>query len=198
MYTLDTWAINSSGCGSITEVNSSNPVENFGKESCLVIPDWSESAVATRYAGLICDPVSEWDTVANAISSYQSRFQSYMQSVDTVFGDIEADFNLFAESLTSTGVKTYDLYQSTLYYIDVELDPIIFTISDPRYGLIHNLNCNFTRQIYDDIELSICDNFLPNLFQLFISLLVMSILSLVHMFISMSLNNKLRSAPSPS
>jgi len=163
-----------------------------------VIPDWSGSAVATRYAGLICDAVSEWGTVDNAISSYQSRFKSYMQSVDTVFGDIEDDFNLFSVSLTSTGVKTYDLYEDTIYYISVELHPVIYTITDPRYGIIHNLNCNFTREIYDDIEVSVCDNFLPNLFQLFISLLVMSILSLVLMFISMSLNNKLRSAPRPS
>ena len=163
-----------------------------------MIPDWSESAIAFRYADLNCDAVSEWDTVANAISSYQSRFKSYMESVDAIFGDIETDLNSFSESLTSTGVKTYDLYQSTLYYIDVELDPVIYTISDPRYGLIHNLNCNFTREIYDDIEVSVCDNFLPNLFQLFISLLGMSILSLVLMFISMSLNNKLSGAPRPS
>lgn len=177
----------------------SNPKDNLGNESCLVIPDWSDSEIEDRYKDYTAScQGGEWGSLYNAISSYQSRFKSFMESVDTIFGEINTDFESFSTSLSSTGDKTYKLYENTLYYVGVELNPVIYTISDPDDGIIYNLNCIFIREVYDEIELSVCDNFLPNLFLLFICLLAMSTLSLVLMFISMSLNSKLRSAPSPS
>lgn len=121
-----------------------------------------------------------------------------MKSVDTVFSKIETDFTAFSNELTSTGGKTYNIYVKTVNYIDVDLHPIIYTISDDDVGIVKNLNCGFAQDVYDDLENSICDNFVPNLFELFLVLSLISILALVHMFISMSLTGRMRSAARPS
>ncbi len=90
-----------------------------------------------------------------------------------VFTKVSEDFESFVVSLKSLGSKTYYLYKKTSNYIEV---PILYTITDEDEGIMYNINCRFARDIYDDIEKSVCDNFLPNLFQLFIALLIMSVL----------------------
>mmetsp|Transcript_29385 Transcript_29385/g.29119 ORF Transcript_29385/g.29119 Transcript_29385/m.29119 type:complete len:399 (+) Transcript_29385:973-2169(+) len=193
-FSLDEWVIEESQCeDNYTYLNNSDPSENVGKPSCLVLTEWTSENITSRYSGYLqCSAVNPFNTVENTILQYHNQFVVYMESVDALFTQISGDLVTLNTALVGYGDKTAKQADKAEYYFNVDLADLMNALFGQGTGLLSELNCGFIKSIYDDLNTSVCKNVVPSMLFLFTFGTILSISALLLMFTNLYLSRRLR------
>ncbi len=140
--TKDYWVPDQSVCpSSYTYVASGG--SNVGSSSCLVLSEWSDTQVTSRYsatpAGCGATGSSDFTTVSNAARSYFSAMTTYSSDNSILINEIKADNANINSSFTSMADKLLDL----LTKVEGIINPLvnIFKTFVGNSGLFQIINC---------------------------------------------------------
>lgn len=185
----DLWVFISSNCGSYKYINSNITNENFGKMSCLVIFEWSESSVDSRYNGSLTCPKENF--LDNLIKTQQALL-NFGKGVASVFTKLNSSFPQFQDSVNEYVNNLIPLNNNTINYFndDNQLGPFYKMIYGPD-GILNALNCSFAHPYSRTIHKAVCTNSVQSMYQIFVYIFILSFLMLALEIINLYLSKAL-------
>ena len=195
-FTYDNWVFNQSNCESYSYVASSNPTQSLGAKSCLVINEWTDTDVESRYNNyLVCSDLGEFGTYLQTIQSYQTALKAYQNSVTGLYLNLIRGMMKIQANLNSETSDIIIQNSKIIIYFNSEngINPLISETIGPN-GLLNLLNCSFVSPYSTTLKDSMCNNSVQSTYQIFVYIFILSflllILELVNLYLSRALLKK--------
>lgn len=188
-YTSDLWVFNTINCAGYPYINSTITDENLGKKCCLVIFEWTEKSVKSRYSPyLSCANENILDNLINT----QTALLNFGNSVNTVFKELNQSLPLIQENINILVNNLIPLNEKiNLYFTDPnQLGEFYSMIYGPS-GFLNGLNCSFAYHYSRTLRSTVCDNTLESMYQIYVYIFVLSFLLLIMEFMSFYLGKTL-------
>lgn len=175
-----------------TYKDSTDPSNDVGKPSCLVLGEWENTDITTRYQNLQCSTVNPYTTVTNTILKYHTQFLAYQSDVNQLFANITGELQILNSKFVDIGNKTAIQAEKVKIYFDDDLGAFLQTLFNSQTGLVSELNCKFVRRIYDDLHTSVCTNVVPSMLIIFTFSTLLCFCAILLLFANLYLSKRLR------
>ncbi|OMJ74796.1 hypothetical protein SteCoe_26212 [Stentor coeruleus] len=188
----DQWVFSSIDCpDNYLYINNSNPIQNLGLKTCLVIQQWNSANINYRYYEYFnsCTYKSQIGDYIKSIKDLVNAMSKYAKEVDNLYG-------LLLENMMFINLTLYDLVNELIMvnekrgnwfssrYQNYEL----FESTVGVNGLNGGFYCDYLKDYLSSLKMSICGNSLENVYEVFICLFFLSVFMLLLKFASLCLN----------
>ena len=193
-FTEDLWVFLQESCKKGYKlIEPQKPLANLGSPSCMIINDWTNNQITTRYSGyLTCTYVSSIGNYIQTIQAYHNSLLAFQNSVNSLFGEINIALEAISGNINQTVSNIVNQNQKIYDYFNDE-DQLGIIVQD-GHRLTNQLDCSFVYSYSNTLKKTMCVNSRESIYQVFVYLFVLSflliMLEVINAYLSKSLLKK--------